>query len=467
MTLLAPGVINGAPNVSLGKYLTHLLENWGWVIRRVEHVQLIDARVTKRHVTVDVDTNAIGMASNGVGADASMIDPGVLMDPSVVPVPVAILTKDLLMDFDIRDAQGQALAIPSREEDSFAAASVMAYGLKRFLSPAALAEVGPRLFEIAHSFPLSKKDVDEWRLLDPSPRWSDSTAREWNEKVLSNDKPTLLVKDFAYRFLLLTQMHPGEGTELLKFSYQGRVDWDPGPLAKLGVVPSKAHIVVPGVIQTRSYHLRFTAPEGLVITGAQLAHRPAKKRPPADWRAHRKQNLTEVYLYASRLFPLPSFVAEFSLRAPTNGFVRTATASTLLTALTLVFVLVHYSEFDLLSVHQGDAVVTLLLVVPLVLGAYVVRPREHTMVNTLLRRTRFLVAGAALLPYIVAIALLPRFEGWPARFTIRGAVAACTMIALLLIVVSIRTANDIRRAGEAKGRIERVEIPEVDLPGVP
>lgn len=432
-------------DLSIGRYVSDLLTNWSWILRRVEHVRLPDSWVAERRISVDIDCQGLRQRA---ASSHQPLSQELFRDPNRVLAPIAVLRKDLLMDFDLVDRAGTALSLPTRDEDAFVAACVLAYRCQESLGPDDIDQFRDKLFNVAYSFPVDESEVVE--LLAPDASWSSSLRAKWEEGFLQT-RNLELVLDFLDNFLLLTEVNLQEASHLVKFSYQGPVDWGPTGAEQLGFVPSDVSISAPGTGQARSYHLRLDAPEGLVLTDATLAH---------DRLEHltflRKLVDTRAHLYVSRVAAIPSYRADFKVRAPKHGFLRTAKVATTFTFSLLLFVAIYFVRFRQLVADQADAMIAFLFTVPLVLAAYVVRPKEHDMVMTLLRPSRFLVAASALPPFIASICLLPQFHGWPSRAIIYGMTTAAGVICAIVWIVHRRTKRDVDRA--ETGAVQRLTV---------
>lgn len=352
------------------------------------------------------------------------------------------------MDFDLVDRARSALSLPTREEDAFVSACVLAHRCRSSLRNHTVNDFRDKLFKIAYSFPVDEGEVRQ--LLAPEPGWDASLQAEW-EDVFLQSKNLESILDFLDNFLLLAEIDLGEPTHLVKFSYQSLVDWFPTKPEQLGFQASEVSISTPGAGQARSYHLRLDAPEGLVLTDAILRH---------DTLEHltflRKLVETKTHLYVSRGAAAPGYRVDFKVRAPKHGFLRTAKVATTFTFALMLLVAGYFSRFRELVGSQADAMIAFLFTVPLVLAAYVARPREHDMVMILLRPSRFLVAGSALPPFIGAIWLLPQFRGWPSRAIVYAMTAVAGAICGVIWIVHRRTKRDVKHA--PIGKVKRAAI---------
>ena len=103
-------------DLNVGAYIHTTLHSGEWLARRVDSVHFVDADSVRRQVTFDVDTRWL--------ADRQ---PEGLVRPGLVVVPLTLLTKQLLVDADLRDGQGAALHVARRPIDSYLAWTSLAH----------------------------------------------------------------------------------------------------------------------------------------------------------------------------------------------------------------------------------------------------------------------------------------------------------------------------------------------------
>jgi hypothetical protein len=98
----APRPPDGATPLNLSGLLGLLLD-FGWVHRRIEGISFVDELRVQRRMSLDFSVS-----------DAMPKAPG---DPKSVLVPLAILRKEKLRKFDLRDSDGNALAVLTTEQN--------------------------------------------------------------------------------------------------------------------------------------------------------------------------------------------------------------------------------------------------------------------------------------------------------------------------------------------------------------
>src|SRR5688500_2897621 len=96
------------PDPGIASYVDSFLRDAPWLRRRVETVRFLDIDTVVRRTTLDV----------GV-ADVQQATAACPVFPDRPLVPLAMIKKDLLVDFDLRDRGGGALAVVPRDVDTF------------------------------------------------------------------------------------------------------------------------------------------------------------------------------------------------------------------------------------------------------------------------------------------------------------------------------------------------------------
>lgn len=449
--------------LALGEYVLQLLASTDWIRRRVETVRFLDDSTLQRRVTLDLSITVIDqlLADSRQHADPSLL----FVDPDARPVPLTMLKKTLLSDFDLRDRSNAALPVATRDEDVYFAWCAMLAQTARHGIP--LDPTGPvagRLREVIYNFPDPADEPDNTvlRSWKAPGMWDDDARATWTTLRRNSDLSGLL-RDLTFNFLLIAVVPTQPTPEIVKFTYREGFSFR-SPL--LGLTPSRVEVRAPAVGWPRSYHLRFRAPEGLHVTGAKLLPArdlaPSQPISPAAPSAmedtpkeaemyHTKLSGTQAHVYTHGIERADYFV-DLELRPPVQGFFRAATASCLFTA--VVVTVAAFLRARLQRVGSGAAV-TLLLAVPPLVSAYLVRPGEHALLSRILRPSRYLTASSALVSYVAAAALV--------LFKARQLPWSLSLLAILAWVpvigvgaVSIFASQDLRSAASDMDRtIER------------
>src|SRR5687768_15335347 len=189
------------PDSSLAQYVDIFLRDAPWLRRRVETVSFLDVDTVVRRTTLDVGIAEVLEASEGC--------PFYVERPLV---PLAMLRKDLLTDFDLRDRQGGALAVVPRDVDSFFAWSTLCADAARVLGTESRASAGRRrqrapsavmahLRDLAFRFPEPGDDPYDptLRSWESPAGWTEVDRRAWRV-LLENEPFARLLRDFTFNF---------------------------------------------------------------------------------------------------------------------------------------------------------------------------------------------------------------------------------------------------------------------------
>lgn len=447
------------PDQALARYVDSFLQRAPWLRRRVETVAFIDVDTVVRRTTLDVGTSEVELASNGCP-----------IFPDRPLVPLAMLKKDLLVDFDLRDRQGGALAVVPRDVDSFFAWSTLCVEAERVLGTEVLvasAPVATRLRELAFNFPHPGDEPYDaaLRSWETPPGWTDPDRSVW--RALLEDEPFVrLLRDFTFNFILMTQLETGSAIQLVKFSYQQHLPYSGLLLLeRLGVRATELDIVAPAVGWARSYHLRIEAPQDLTLTDVALfriqREHVSTPVPAESYEARIGAESAQVYTTSS-IEPADHVVA-VTMRVPVVGYLRAVWLTSVATAVILVTGRCFIGRVETAMQQRADAAVALLLVAPSLLAAYLVRPGEHAIASRLLRPIRYAVALTGCLSYLVAALLVLGWRGSTLQMAWTVIASVALVIAIALTVVVCLTQKDLTEAATLATETDRRTIVVLDV----
>lgn len=386
------------PDVALGTDLLPLvLAPDEWIRRRVEQIRFLDDRSYERRVSVDFEVPA---------------------RPRVQPflVPVALLRKEPMTTFDLRDEGGNSLCLLTKRENAHIAWSLLVAMGEIVLGDTLASAVQRELKVIAEEAePVATQALD---------RFAKSDA---GTVLLSDPGFERLAYDLVQNFLLLTSVtHDPGRRRVLKFSYvEGPIEATLSVEESLALSPLNIELEVPGIEFAGSYHLEVLAPENLEISSASLAaEHSAGSSEDRRFLFDGPSGYQRVHLYLSELPPPISGEAWIRLRPPRRGLVRQAALSALgTTALMLTFL--YFLDNPL--VGRAEVAAPLLLVVPGSISLFIAGPSEHAMRSVILERLRFLLVGLALMPYSGAVLLVVTPQSY-ARRLVWFALTAATAV---------------------------------------
>jgi hypothetical protein len=378
-----PPVINPPePDLELGSYLFELwLAGNGWVRRRVETVDFLGAGTLSRRVSVDFEIPRTDFGT-----------------PSPLPVPLALLEKRPLVDFDVFDEAGNALPVFTRAENAYAAWSMLA--------AVAAVEIrdadgdGPLepLWEDFRSITSSDSQT-ALEVLDGFGESEDRLRRTLAESSFFN----AVARTLATFFLLLV---PVEGTpgqrRVIKFRYTlglRRFGSRPERFCQaMGWMPAGFEFYVPAVGESQSYHFELAAP-----TDLQVARSILHLEDPVSGRENIEgvSTGTRAHLYTNNREPDVDGTALVWLQISRTGLLR----SGCVVAGMILAVLLFFYATGRLDRPPRDIQSAILLTLPALVATLVVRPGEHGLVTELLLGVRSAVALAGAVAYTAALLL--------------------------------------------------------------
>ncbi len=446
-----------APDPRVGAFVHSFLREAPWLRRRVETISFKDVDTVERRTTLD-----IGIAElKGALGDCPVFEDRPL-------VPLVMLSKDLLINFDLTDRTGAVLPAIPREVDAFFGWSALASAAAEVLDvpmtnlPTALSS---RLSRVAYDFPDGRDSPNDSTLHSwavPS-GWSSEDQSAW-QRLLTDDGFARLLRDFTFHFLLITQIPIESAIHVVKFRYDEFLPYSEiEPLEKIGLQSTEMDVLAPAVGWARSYHLRVEAPSNLRLTDVGLFRVRTIPAPAATsveyYQAREGAEVMQVYTTSS-VTP-DDYVLAVSLRVPILGYLRAMWFTAILAALVL---LLGWKEMDRLETAvqgQADAAIALLLVAPSLIAAYLVRPGEHAIASRLLRPVRYAVASSGLLAYLAGGCLVLRMDNLDRIW----AVLACLSVLPVAYISCVvwRTWREMKPAADSSGRTVTREIEIFDL----
>lgn len=465
----------------LGAAMLRLLRKGDdWVHRRVETILLEDSVTFTRHVSVDftLPRDLPAAAFTGAGEPIHFL-------------PLTLLAKGPLVDFSVTDETGRSLPVLTRARNTMLAASVLVFLAEASL-PVEFAQehgglppdVEAELVVVAGSGDDARKAAERVLAGAAPPTDADDRDRsaEWRNRLATQPEFRRVVRQLADSFILTVPLVGLPGIRrVVKFDYEehGRASelsipsplgaiarrwirdvsgpakagsatfgvprrYTPLPLwisRALGWRPKAIKIHVPALTHGGSYHLEVAAPEGLQITRASLA-----SRAPDTLLDDVRESRQRVHLYPRRVPPsLSSGVALINLRPEAPVIVRTAWLTAALTTLLLMLVAARWRAL----VSELDATVSLLLVVPALVGGFVGRPRDTAVANEVLFGLRCVAVLPALWLFAAGLVLLlgrscvpvsgagNACSSWSATSPVLWGLTMCSAITLFVLTTTL------------------------------
>jgi len=344
---------------------------------------------------------------------------------SSIPVPLGLFKKAPLRAFDLREEDGQPLAVWTREQND----AVTAAALLQLAGAIAAASGSPMSKEVALDLSrMAGADGDAlanaaWeRFETPQPRDPDDSVRK-----LIRDSPAAwpLFNELREQFILIADLHePWDCRRIVKLSYEESVRGDVGGgplgwgaakartlLETLGWASFRFGFPTPALVDAASYHVEVTAPDDVMIAEASLkvfvadaegnetAHVVATER--GQDRAHLSINRKEAELRGWSLDAITRSLVDvrFSLKA--QGLVMAAVGTSALTT-ALLWVGLHLHQHHIAP--RPEAATAVLVVLPAIYAAYLA-PGRDPLLRRMTVAMRALVFASSLVAFAAACAL--------------------------------------------------------------
>lgn len=401
-----------------GAILLLLLQQADWVHRRVESVHFLDGMTMRRQVSTDYEMP---------GEDLTGLK-------ELPFVPLALLEKEVLVNFDLVDEAGASLPLLTRSENIYVAWSTLVaaadFEVKEGLGPAVTLE-GSLVEDLRKLAGVSLESAESE--IQKVVQQSSSPQR----RILADSDLFMNIAwDLAFNFLLLV---PTDGERvrrtIVKYSYARELEPRAGKrrerlFGKMGWIATQFDFDIPAVGTSESYHFEFTSPPGLPIAESSLQVADAE-----DETTMHLATLTgaRAHAYVSQQDGSAQGVMSIWLRPSRSGLLR----ASLVTAMTSAIIFWSLLWDDRILKLSGDSAAALLLAIPGIIAAFIVRPGEHGMTTDLVRGIRVqvsLVGGAA---YAGALALVGSLDEATLLKTWR-ALGAVTAICVLSLGVAYR-----------------------------
>lgn len=396
--------------------------------RHVESVEILSERAQRTQLTVDFDLPAQGAAC------VETLHGG----PCVFVVPVVVLAKDPPVSrLDLVDEDGRNLPLLLRDENAAITGAAISVALEQETGVA-----DPELERLFVAIAAGDEPIARAILA-----WLDETVAEDHPDVLGTPIWSSLreiLEDLATRSILWleTSGRPGErrsvklrfdtsldlpsiiprrswteqaelGTDRVSipFELEHRGDLDPrGVVARIigrlatafAFAPIDYWIDTPYLHRCQSYHLQISAPSGLDVRDLRLVGTITSRTPGREADPRIEVDRGEGHLFFSDADVEREAQAVVTFRVERRGFLSLAALSTALVAAMLwCFVGTH----DQIGDDGREVAGAVLLVVPAVLIAFVVRVGEHALATRLLSGVRMAVLLAGMCSVAAAAAL--------------------------------------------------------------
>ncbi len=450
---------------SLGRTTLALLQDVDWVQRRVETISFVGSRGFERRVTLDIDGERVRQIVRRSGGDLA----------APILLPLTVLNKGLLLDVDVRDAQGKSLTVVTSDMDARAgqAALLACLDTERHsafdvatLSPA----IRKTIYNAVRCFPSdddrkvlshpedATESVASWELAEDL-SGDPEDVRRWAEILDQHEDFSSLLVNLTLRFMLMTPLHLADETVIIKYRYQEVQE--PSQLRlreRLGFRTFTPMLVAAPVVGTATReHCRLLAPDGMCLDSVYLwdvrgGLGPGERARPAagNERYQRRMTPERASIYTSGFkdrAQTGAFWLAFALRPKRSGFLVPAQVALFASILLLVAGAVSELLGGRLHRASGDsaaAAVAILLVLPSLVSAYFANQGEHELLSELLRLPRLGVVLASFATLLAGGSLIVGLSGTELISVWLGSAGVSTLVFVQLFVTSLRSGRAVK-----------------------
>jgi hypothetical protein len=234
-----------------------------WVHRRVEAVHVLSPQIIRRQVSVDLTV------------------PTRLVDLLALPggqwvVPVAALRKAPLRHFDLRDEEGRALSVLSREQNALVAQGALVAATRHALRGPVSPDLRAALGRVAREDPGDARA--QVQVLAAAAQAGDRECAT----MLADDYVRFLLEDLTGNYLLLAVVDDLRRRRVVKFGYDDALELarDRGPGERLGWRGQEFTVETSAAGRTASYHAEVVIPEELRVERAAIVDPARGAEPP-------------------------------------------------------------------------------------------------------------------------------------------------------------------------------------------
>lgn len=326
-------------------------------------------------------------------------------------VPLGLLRKRTLLQFDLADEQGNRLPLATHDQHERLATAALGVIAELVLgsrpSPATLTKLQDLVgYEGDDPDAAVEALGSGWR------RLTGPSAPTEGDLLLQDADFRRWALNFAGGYLLLVPLR-GKGRHVFKFAYTEALGTWESEAARPSFLRTLPHrfaqrplvfaFDIPGIGESRSYHLEVHAPAGLQVSGVAFHLGPGAaaktQRPPIHMP-------TIAHFNVSGAAPEDEALAIISMAAPREGFMwRAAVACVLVTV-----VLAYLAGLGLSKLKSVDEAVTILLASQGVAPVLATRAGEHPLASRFLNGIRFVATAVAALTFAAALQVATRLK---------------------------------------------------------
>jgi hypothetical protein len=339
-----------------------------WVHRRIEEIEFIDESRLRRHLSIDFTLPNL----------ASVL-PGYAKEP-IQYVPLGFFAKAVLRDFDLRDESGMALPVLTRRTTQAINIEILIA-----LAEQAVSQAGGSLDADARN--------DLRRIVVDSPDAAGEALSRVRTRFKSNALDALSA-DLSQYFIMFVPL-PGapERRRILKLAWEETYS---GPnfnrIFRLFARFARFHLVLASIGNSASYHVEIQAPEELMVQKVAITRNDLGKPGTKTYSGGRPR----FHLYIPDASRGSVALATLYFGLEPIGLLETAIATAVALGAGLAI------HFWLHGHLVGESASAILIAIPGLLAAYIVRPGEHRMVHLFGARYQLAMVLCAAISFIGA-----------------------------------------------------------------
>lgn len=371
------GYLQDYPDLSIGESVFYLLNHpLTWVHRRVETITFLSAEAVRRQISIDLS------------APSEHVE---------TPLPLALLVKQPLVNFDVWNQDGRRCPVLTKNENGLVAWSLLCFVAQDVLAPESLhLEIQQDLRAFAMADAIESTDLLQH-----------FNSKDKGEKVEIDQRKILLesaffiqvAKDLMENFLLLLPPLETSKRTIIKFAYDDRLvppekRWD-RLTQQLGWRYTSFDFLVPAIGEGDSYHVEIEVPPELAVDEAIFFVERDEEAVASSGRLVGQR----AHLYGEGHQPDAYGMASIWIKQPRPGLLRLSVLSSVISAAALTFYFINLAELE------PSLTASLLLTIPGLVSLFVARPREHALATYYFFGIRLTVGFSAVLAYAAALLL--------------------------------------------------------------
>jgi hypothetical protein len=382
-----------------------VLAEEAWVHRRVETLDVVSAEIARRQVSVDFALPEELRTALRLGEGQCL-------------VPVAVLRKEILRHFDLRDERDEVVPVVVRDHTTVLAGAALLSQAGDAV-PGLRAETAGRLLDVVRA-PDAVSGLERLSALEAAAGGEPEIAA-----LLAHEPTAQLLEALAQSYPLLAVLDETGRRRVVKYRYDSFLSARPGWRVAAGVDPLVVQLSTPSAARGARYHAEVVLPYELRSVGAFLVDEEAgvvyDEDPDADRAA--------LYAAAVPRDAQPAVVV--AIRPQRRGLPGAAFGVACVISAVLA---AGVAAGELRAAVAGPPITVLLAASALFAGA-VVRAGEHRMVQELFAgpRRALVVAGLAAVSAAGALAFELEADEWVWRVACAVSLLATAMLALFVL----------------------------------